>query len=58
MDSQLAPIPNGGETAVDVRNGFRAAFFSVAPAMFLGSADQTIVAAALPSSPARLVASL
>ena len=31
MDSQLAPITNGGETAVDVRNGFRAAFFSVAP---------------------------
>ncbi len=30
------------------RAKFRAAFFSVAPAMFLGSLDQTIVAAALP----------
>jgi EmrB/QacA subfamily drug resistance transporter len=36
------------ETAVDLRSRFRAAFFSVAPAMFLGSIDQTIVAAALP----------
>ena len=48
MDSQLTPITNGGETAVDLRSRFRAAFFSVAPAMFLGSIDQTIVAAALP----------
>ncbi|HTF62763.1 MAG TPA: MFS transporter [Edaphobacter sp.] len=48
MDSQPAPITNGGETAVDLRSRFRAAFFSVAPAMFLGSIDQTIVAAALP----------
>jgi EmrB/QacA subfamily drug resistance transporter len=30
------------------RTNFRAAFLSVAPAMFLGSLDQTIVAAALP----------
>src|ERR1700730_5379835 len=48
MDSQPALITNGGETAVDLRSRFRAAFFSVAPAMFLGSVDQTIVAAALP----------
>lgn len=48
MDSQPALITTDGETAVDLRSRFRAAFFSVAPAMFLGSIDQTIVAAALP----------
>jgi EmrB/QacA subfamily drug resistance transporter len=48
MNSQHTTIPIGGEIAADLRSRFRAAFFSVAPAMFLGSMDQTIVAAALP----------
>ena len=48
MDIQLTPIDKGGETTDDLHSRFRAAFFSVAPAMFLGSIDQTIVAAALP----------
>ncbi len=39
---------NGDEAAAVLRSRFRAAFLSVAPALFLGSVDQTIVAAALP----------
>ena len=35
--------------AVELRRKFRAAFLAVAPAMFLASLDQTIVAAALPA---------
>jgi hypothetical protein len=38
----------GNELAAAQRKEFRAAFLSVAPAMFLGSLDQTIIAAALP----------
>jgi hypothetical protein len=38
----------GNELAPVKRKEFRAAFLSVAPAMFLGSLDQTIIAAALP----------
>lgn len=34
--------------SIELRVKFRAAFLAVAPAMFLGSLDQTIVAAALP----------
>ncbi len=39
---------NGDEAAAALRRRFRTAFLSVAPALFLGSVDQTIVAAALP----------
>ena len=38
----------GNELAAAQRKEFRAAFLSVAPAMILGSLDQTIIAAALP----------
>jgi MFS family permease len=38
----------GNELAAAQRKEFRTAFLSVAPAMFLGSLDQTIIAAALP----------
>jgi MFS family permease len=37
----------GNELVAAQRKEFRAAFLSVAPAMFLGSLDQTIIAAAL-----------
>ncbi len=48
MSSQPTTLAIGPETALGLRSRFRAAFLSVAPAMFLGSIDQTIIAAALP----------
>ncbi len=47
MDMQIVSSA-GNELAAAQRKAFRAAFLSVAPAMFLGSLDQTIIAAALP----------
>ena len=46
MNAQIVPSA-GNEFAAAQRKEFRAAFLSVAPAMFLGSLDQTIIAAAL-----------
>ncbi len=48
MNSEPATLAIRPETAIGLRSRFRAAFLSVAPAMFLGSIDQTIIAAALP----------
>jgi MFS family permease len=47
MDMQIVSSA-GNELAAAQRKEFRAAFLSVAPAMLLGSLDQTIIAAALP----------
>jgi hypothetical protein len=47
MNAQIVPSA-GNEFAAAQRKEFRAAFLSVAPAMFLGSLDRTIIAAALP----------
>jgi len=47
MNAQIVPSARN-EFAAAQRKEFRAAFLSVAPAMFLGSLDQTIIAAALP----------
>jgi MFS family permease len=50
MDALILPIPVGDRAPNAVeRARFRAVFFDVAPAMFLGALDQTIVAAALPA---------
>jgi hypothetical protein len=47
MNAQIVPSARN-EFAAAQRKEFRAAFLSVAPAMFLGSLDRTIIAAALP----------
>jgi len=43
LANSLSPLPE------DQREQFRSAFFNVAPVMFLGTLDQTIIAAALPA---------
>jgi EmrB/QacA subfamily drug resistance transporter len=48
MNVQIVSSAAGNKLAAAQRKEFRAAFVSVAPAMFLGSLDQTIIAAALP----------
>jgi EmrB/QacA subfamily drug resistance transporter len=48
MSEQVVSSAMQNELAVVQRKQFRAAFFCVAPAMFLGSLDQTVIAAALP----------
>lgn len=50
MDASILPIPQRDRTAsAEERSRFRGVFFDVAPAMFLGTLDQTIVAATLPA---------
>ena len=53
MDAAQSPAPTVNATA-DAASRFYAVFFYVSPAIFLGTLDQTIVAAALPAIAARL----
>src|SRR5580658_9755137 len=55
MDSLVLPVPQRDRAATsDEQARFRRVFFDVAPAMFIATLDQTIVAAALPSISADL----
>src|SRR5258708_35456795 len=47
VGAKIANVPSS--LPEEKREQFRSAFFHVAPAMFLGALDQTIIAAALPS---------
>ena len=55
MDSLVLPVPQRDRPATsDEQARFRRVFFDVAPAMFIATLDQTIVAAALPTISADL----
>ena len=55
MDALVLPVPHLDRGAnADERARFRGVFFRVAPAMFIGTLDQAIVAAALPTIAANL----
>jgi MFS family permease len=55
VDSLVLTVPQRDRAATsDERARFRRVFFDVAPAMFIATLDQTIVAAALPSISADL----
>jgi EmrB/QacA subfamily drug resistance transporter len=55
MDSLVLPVPHlDRPPSTDERRRFLGVFFDVAPAMFIGTLDQTIVAAALPAISADL----
>src|ERR1700677_1180684 len=50
MDSLVLPVPHLDRApSTDERKRFLGVFFDVAPAMFIGTLDQAIVAAALPA---------
>ena len=55
MDSLVLPVPHVDRApSADERRRFLGVFFDVAPAMFIGTLDQAIVAAALPAISADL----
>jgi len=54
MPADTPIVPDAAPTTASEASRFLSIFFSVAPAMFLGSIDQTIVATALPAIAAQL----